>query len=190
MDVKRTYCGNTPSNRYCGPAQNEQSGAVNRRQVAVHVESHAAARKVDIEFNDFDPQNGGMGPVQSALDAYGRVEGWVLGAFGEASSDVHELAKRLGDIGGSRGFRDMGAATPGEASAVLAQRARRVLGIEAVRGHARLKLDRLASMTGDADAGAGRRSRSRFGARSNRNAYFNARGPRVFRRNCSHHSEW
>ena len=64
-----------------------------------------------------------------------------------ASSDVHELVKALGNVGAARGWRDMGAASPVEAAAVLRGRAERHLGIEAVRGHAHnLKLDRLAAM--------------------------------------------
>ena len=74
----------------------------------------------------------------------------------------------------------MGATSPGEASGVLTNHARQVLGIEAVRGHARLKLERLASVTGDADAGAKRRSSARFNARGRRETYCNHRGPRVF----------
>ena len=124
--------------------------------------------------------------MQAALDAFGRVQGWVFGAFGEASPDVHALAKNLGDIGASRGWREMGATSAVEASAVLTNRARRALGIEAVRGHARLKLDRLAAVSGDVDEGAARRERSRNGMRYRRDAYSQARGPRVFTH--KHHS--
>jgi hypothetical protein len=63
---------------------------------------------------------------------------------------------------------------------VLTNHARQVLGIEAVRGHARLKLERIASVTGDADAGAKRRTNSRFQARDKRETYANRRGPNVF----------
>ena len=90
-----------------------------------------------------------------------------------------------------RGWREMGAASAVEASGVLTNRARRALGIEAVRGHARLKLDRLAAMSGDVDEGAARRERSRNGMRYRRDAYSQARGPRVFtHRHHSNHGEW
>ena len=104
----------------------------------------------------------------------------MFGAFGEASPDVHKLTRQIGDLGGARGWRDMGARSPSEASSMLANRAKRLLGIEATRGHARLKLDRLASVTGDADAGAERRSKSRFGSRCYRNEYARRFGPKIW----------
>jgi hypothetical protein len=179
-DIKRIYCGSSVHNLYSGAAQNEQCGAVLRRQRLVHSDSHRSARKLDTDFNGCNPQEGGMGPVQSALDAFGRVEGYVFGAFGEASPDVHKLTRQIGDLGGARGWRDMGARSPCEASSMLANRAKRLLGIEATRGHARLKLDRLASVTGDADAGAERRSKSRFGSRCYRNEYARRFGPKIW----------
>ena len=74
----------------------------------------------------------------------------------------------------------MGARSIGDAAAALKSQAERAIGIETVRGHARLKLNRLAAVTGDVDAAAERRSNSRFGARSYRDAYNRARGPRVW----------
>ena len=58
---------------------------------------------------------------------------------------------------------------------------------EAVRGHARLKLDRLAWMTGDMDAGAQRRSNARFGANAGWRAYQRANGPRHWARSHGGH---
>ena len=182
-DVKGLYCGEI----YAGPAQNEQCGAVFRRQGRVHADCHRAARAADVKFNALDPDNADLGPIGRALDAYARIRGWVIGAFGEASPDVHELVKELGDIGATRGWRDMGASSAEEASAVLRGRARRHLGIEGVRGHARLKLDRLAVATGDVDEGAERRAHSRYGARAARDAYEAHKGPRVFCGNGHRH---
>ena len=61
------------------------------------------------------------------------------------------------DKGAERRWREMGAANQTDAKSALVQSMRRSIGIEAVRGHARLKLDRLAQMTGDMYAGAERR---------------------------------
>ena len=36
-----------------------------------------------------------IGPVESRLQTYGRVNGWVFGAWGEASLEVHGLVQRL-----------------------------------------------------------------------------------------------
>ena len=179
-DVKRIYCGDTRSNLYCGAAQEERSGAVNRRAAKVHTDCHVQMRKADRKYNGVDPQDDNPGPLQAALEAYGRVQGWVLGAFGEASRDLHTLVKLIGDLGASRGWREMGARTVVEASAVLHQRARRHIGIEAVRSHARLKLDRLAWVTGGAAAAGTRRTNARSRARAQRDAYNMRNGPRAY----------
>ena len=86
----------------------------------------------------------------------------------------------IADKGAERRWREMGAANQTDAKSALVQSMRRSIGIEAVRGHARLKLDRLAQMTGDMDAGAERRSKSRFGTNAYREAYEQRHGPRVW----------
>ena len=86
----------------------------------------------------------------------------------------------IADKGAERRWREMGAANQTDAKSALVQSMRRSIGIEAVRGHARLKLDRLAQMTGDMNAGAERRSNSRFGTNAYREAYEQRHGPRVW----------
>ena len=51
-----------------------------------------------------------------------------------------------------RHWRTLGARSPFEAKSVLITRARQQLGVEAVRGHAILKLDRLRQVSGRWDA--------------------------------------
>ena len=36
-----------------------------------------------------------IGPVENKLNTFGRVNGWVFGAWGEASEEVHSLVQRL-----------------------------------------------------------------------------------------------
>ena len=36
-----------------------------------------------------------IGPVETRLLTYGRVNGWVFGAWGEASGEIHGLVQRL-----------------------------------------------------------------------------------------------
>ena len=119
---------------------------------------HLTAKETDRKFNPLhNQQGGGMGPAQSFLNTFGRVQGLIFGAFGEGSPDVHALIHLISVKGAERGWRPEGASSAGDAAAALKRQAERSIGIEAVRGHARLKLDRLAWMTGDMDAGAKRR---------------------------------
>ena len=108
------------------------------------------------------------------------MRGWVFGAFGEASPDVHDFVRMCGDIGAARGWRDMGAASVVEAKGVLTGRARRHLGIAAVRSHARLMLDRMASVTGDVEAGARRRAQSKARWARDRWENYMRGGPRAY----------
>ena len=179
-DVKRLHCGCSPINAYGGSAQNFQCGAVAHRQRRVHPEYHKKAKEVDVKYNSHDPLSAGMSPVQSALDQYGRVRGFVVGAFGEISTDLDALIGDIGALGAARGWREMGAISVVEARAVLTARARRCIGIEAVRGHARLKIDRLASLSGDSGAGSRRRTQSHAACDARRRAYAHHRGPRVW----------
>ena len=50
-----------------------------------------------------------MGPVQAYLHTFGRVRGFVVGAFGECSTDVHAMIRAVSVLGAQRGWRTMGA---------------------------------------------------------------------------------
>ena len=119
--------------------------------------------------------------MERKVTSFGRVRRLVFGAFGEASPDVYDLVKECGDIGAARGWRDMGAASITDARAILQGRARRHLGIEAVRGHALFKLECLQNLLGNnARSAAARRQRAKDDFYGRRWAYHNRRGPQVF----------
>ena len=109
------------------------------------------------------------GPSQRKLAEFGRVRGFVVGAYGETSTDLKDYLKELAAIGAERTWRDMGARTETEARGLITGMLHRSIGIAAVRGHARLKLDRLASMQGDAAGAAKRRATGRFNWAQRRN---------------------
>ena len=116
------------------------------------------AAKVDERYCG-TPQ-GEVGPVRRQLLSYGTVRGLVFGAWGEASSDAHELLHLLAKKGAQVRWREMG--SPDEASAVgcLAWLLRRRWGMTALRENARLKLDRMAYVGRGAAQAADRRQRS------------------------------
>ena len=101
-----------------------------------------------------------IGPVETKLLSFGRVHGWVFGAYGEASEDVHLLVQRIANsrldlldaLPGRRGRRRSRAA---QLSALVAD-VRRQLSFCAVQQQARLLLDRLCQI-GDGATEAARR---------------------------------
>ena len=121
------------------------------------------AKKVDREYGGVPA--GVVGPVQAKLTSFPPLRGWVFGAWGEASDDVHQMVDYLAEArqkhqqlweGGRWRARRMGE----EAElAMLKGQVRRTLSLEAVRSQARLLLDRLRGIGGGADEAARRRSR-------------------------------
>ena len=79
--------------------------AVDRRADLLTSEYQTKARQKDWEFcgtprpaqaRPGDPQPvRQLGPEETKLNTFGRVQGWVFGAWGEASEDVHALVQRL-----------------------------------------------------------------------------------------------
>ena len=121
------------------------------------------AKKVDREYGGVPA--GVVGPVQAKLTSFPPLRGWVFGAWGEASDDVHQMVDYLAEArqkhqqlweGGRWRARRMGE----EAElAMLKGQVRRTLSLEAVRSQARLLLDRLRGIGGGADEAVKRRSR-------------------------------
>ena len=101
-----------------------------------------------------------IGPVETKLLSFGRVHGWVFGAFGEVSEDVHLLVQRIAnsrldrlDTLPGRGHQRKSRAA--QLSALVAD-VRRQLSFCSVKQQARLLLDRLC-LIGDGANEAGRR---------------------------------
>ena len=101
-----------------------------------------------------------IGPVETKLLSFGRVHGWVFGAYGEVSEDVHLLVQRIANSRLDRldtlpGRRDRRRSRAAQLSALVAD-VRRQLSICSVKQQARLLLDRLC-LIGDGASEAGRR---------------------------------
>jgi hypothetical protein len=154
MDVKTiSRC----ESRYGGPIPETRALPVKRRQGAVTAEYRRKAREADVKYNGTIP--GREGPIERQLSTYGRVHGLVAGAYGEMSSDVEDLVQLCAAASARNNWRSMGARNEKEAKAALVERARKRVGIEAVRGHAMLKLDRLRQETAGGDTRQARKRR-------------------------------
>ena len=101
-----------------------------------------------------------VGPVENRLNSFGHVRGWVFGAWGECSEEVHALVQKLAEAkvnkaatepGHRRIFRSREAQLASEVSFL-----RRRLSFTAVQQQSRLLLDRL-QLLGEGSREAARR---------------------------------
>ena len=127
--------------------------AVNVRQKAVPGEYERKARNADKEaYIRANPGTNGPGdtyegPVLRQLRGYRGVNGLVVGAFGEMSSNVNELVSTIAHER-AKSWKTMGATDYDDAVAKAARLAKLYLGIEAVRGYAHLKAERIREESG------------------------------------------
>ena len=80
------------------------------RQQKVHNEYKVKAHNADKDFNDFD-DTPNSGPVATRLSSFGRIKGLVSGAFGEGSTDLHDLCEQMASSAASHRSYELGART-------------------------------------------------------------------------------
>ena len=122
----------------------------------------AKARSTDQQYCGSAP--GTTGPVETRLASLGDVKGLVIGAFGEASEDLHSLihhlaVSRVRVAGPQKGKRGQERSEVAEL-AITTSFLRRTLSVAGVRAHAKLLLNRLEVIgpVAGVTAAAGRRS--------------------------------
>ena len=153
------------------PRRRDGARAVERRAEGLTEEYCKSAREVDWKYCGVPrpppPQPGvqrpprQIGPVESRLNNYGRVRGWVFGAFGECSNEVHLMVQRLAEAKVQRAGTQPGRSRLlfKSREAQLAEEVafiRRRLSFTAVQQQARLILDRL-QLLGEGASEAARR---------------------------------
>ena len=97
-----------------------------------------------------------------------------VGAHGEFSPDLLHLVEKLAEQGAQSRHRDMGFDSPKAASAAVKQQVFLSLGVEAVRGMARMRIDKLgAALAGNTSTNNGttRRQRGKQTFRQQTEAY-------------------
>ena len=114
---------------------------------------------------------------------FGRIQGFVVGSWGEVSRDVSRFVDLLAEVGATKLWRNIEKARSiKEVQGVIKTRLRRILGITAVRTAQVLKLHRLAHITGDFQRAQirSRRARAHFtDYRADYEASFGARAWRL-----------
>jgi len=130
---------------------NSQSfgNAVSKRQVQVNTDYHATARRLDSRLHSTLPSE--RGPFKRILCEYGgaggRVLGPVVGAFGEASSDL-SLLRDLCASEMAQKHIEYFRMTVNQALGLFRHQLNRKWGHTIARGWSRLILDRLRDFTG------------------------------------------
>ena len=143
MDIKTiSFC----KSRY-GSARfrhGKRCDAVEFKADQVNTACIATAKKVDKKFNGVDYDKDGPGPVLQCLQSYGKVEGFVVGAHGECNQALQDFIQRIANQGALSRFREMGFKSPLDARSTVLSQIYLSLGIEAVRGVARIRVANLA----------------------------------------------
>ena len=80
------------------------------------------------------------------LQDFGRVEGLVVGAHGEGSPDLIKLLGRMATRGAMTRYRVLGFRRPRDARSTVLNQLYVSLGVEALRGMARLRIANLGSV--------------------------------------------
>ena len=149
--------------------------AVLMRQMEVHKEALRKAAKVDVMYNGWDKHSRVPGPMAQRLMDFGRVEGLVVGAHGEGSPDLMKFITRIANRAAETRFRVMGFNSARSARSTVLNQIYLSIGIEAVRGMARLRIANLgAALAGSTStkAAAARRNRARHFYYEQCQAYF------------------
>ena len=68
---------------------------MDKRARALQGEYRTKAKDIDEEF--VGTPKGQVGPVERKLDQFGQMQGFVFGAFGEGSEDIHKMVKILAE---------------------------------------------------------------------------------------------
>ena len=119
-------------------AEMEQSGAVKNRESRVHGDYLAHARALDRAYHAR-----GNRPIEHRLASFGKVRGFIFGAYGEASGDVHDLLQLAAAKQAELTWEGSGARSQSEMRAFFLQRYRRQLGMASVLAMARHRLQRV-----------------------------------------------
>ena len=139
LDVKTlSPCDNYKARLPASP-ESPFAAVVRKRESKVNKDYHRHARELDAKV--FGTLPGAVGPIEKELNTYGKVVGLVLGAFGEFSETVHDLAdliatKQAAEYSLSHTMK------PSHAKSMFKQRLYRLWGLYAHRGWANLLFQR------------------------------------------------
>ena len=118
---------------------------------------------------------GQAGPLVRRLQSFGKLEGLVVGPWGEGSKDLHSLVKTIADTKVASRARALGREASDKELGVVVSQVRKFLSVAFVRAQALCLVNRLGFIGEGAKAAAGRRDLARRleeGRRRDRQAHF------------------
>ena len=105
-------------------------------------------------------REGDVGPLVSLLQSFGKLEGLVVGPWGNGSSDLHSLVRTLAESRVAHRVRARGQQASDHELGVVMGEVRRALSLDFVRAQALFLLSRLTFLGEGARAAAGRRQQA------------------------------
>ena len=121
--------------------------------------------------------DGQTGPLVSGLNSFGKLEGLVVGQWGDCSKDLHSLVKILGDSKVAAIARSRGREASERELGLIITQIRKFLSTAFIRAQSLCLLNRLGYLGEGAKAAAGRRDlakRLEVGRRRELEAHFEA----------------
>ena len=150
MDVKGcSYCPTRYSATHFDNAK--KCHVVLVRQKEVDKEAVRKAKRIDTlyNYNGWSNQSTVAGPRTQRLAGFDRILGLVVGAHGEGSPDMLGLIQRLACREATTRFRVMGFDSSRSAKSTVLNQIYLSIGVEAIRGMARLRIDNLGAILAD-----------------------------------------
>ena len=154
MDFKMMHVGSAHYQTHAARHQRGQAARARAQQVStVYV---SKARLFDEKYNGVSAEavrlgTAQPGPLLSVLRRYRAVRGLIFGPYLDASDEVHELAAHIATVGATRDWRKMGARDVSEARGIILQLIFREWGIECARSSARMRIERIRFINGEAN---------------------------------------
>ena len=131
---------------------------VERRAATLAPHYRRELAKYDRRFHN--TREGDVGPLVSLLLSFGKLEGLVVGPWGNGSKDLHDLVRTLAESRVANRVRGRGREASDNELGVVMGEVRRALSLDFVRAQSLCLLSRLSFLGEGARAAAGRRQQA------------------------------
>ena len=128
-----------------------------------------------LDTSHHNTQAGQTGPLVRRLQSYGKLEGLVVGPWGEGSKDLHNLVKVIAETKLATKSRSLGRAMSDSELGIIVSQVRKYLSTSFIRAQSLCLINRLGFLGEGAQAAAGRRSIAKQleeGRRRDRQAHY------------------
>ena len=132
-----------------------------------------ALKRLDSRYHN--TAAGQTGPLVRRLQSYGKLEGLVVGPWGEGSKDLHSLVKTISDTKVAAKARALGREASDKELGLVVTQVRKYLSVAFIRAQSLCLVNRLGFIGEGAKAAAGRRElvkRLEEGRKRERQAHF------------------